>query len=98
MRLALALGLAIGGPPLVFSPAHASAGEKNTLTATASVDLNRASVVALERLPGVGPKRARAIVARRERRRFRTVEELRSVRGFGPKLFQRLRPMLRAGP
>ena len=56
----------------------------------AALDLNRASVEELERLPGVGPVIAARIVAHRERRRFARVEQLRAVPGVGPVKLARL--------
>ncbi|HEV2105361.1 MAG TPA: helix-hairpin-helix domain-containing protein [Candidatus Eisenbacteria bacterium] len=49
-------------------------------------------------MPGIGPVLARRIVEhRREHGPFRSPEELRAVRGIGPKLYARLRPYLLAG-
>jgi competence protein ComEA len=57
------------------------------------VDLNRADVAELDRLPGIGPVLAGRIVEHRARHGpFRRVEELRAVRGVGPRLLERLRP------
>lgn len=61
------------------------------------MNLNTATVAELQRLPGVGPARAEAIVAYRERRPFRRIEELMRIRGIGRKTFRRLRPMLTLG-
>ena len=62
-------------------------------TAPAPLDLNRASVAELDGLPGIGPVLARRIVEhRREHGRFRRVDELRGVRGVGPRLIARLKP------
>ena len=67
-------------------------------TASALLDLNRASAVDLTRLPGVGPTLARRIVdARQDRGRFDRVEELLEVRGIGPATLARLRPLIRIG-
>jgi competence ComEA-like helix-hairpin-helix protein len=49
------------------------------------LDLNRASAADLEVLPGIGPARAGAIVAERERRAFESVDDLRAVSGVGPR-------------
>jgi len=67
-------------------------------TSTTSVDLNRATEVELVALPGIGPAKARAIVAARARRPFRRVTELLRVRGIGPKLLARLRPVVKVEP
>jgi competence protein ComEA len=56
------------------------------------IDLNTASAEELGRLPGVGPKTAQAIVEARSTQPFRTVEDLRRLRGMGAKSLDRLRP------
>jgi competence protein ComEA len=62
------------------------------------VDLNRATAVELEALPGIGPALAERIVAWRTRNgRFRTLEDLIEVRGIGPATLERLRPYLKLG-
>jgi competence protein ComEA len=63
------------------------------------LDLNRATVEELVRLPGVGPALAdRILSARAERGRFESVEDLGSVRGFGPVKLARLRDLVTASP
>jgi len=60
------------------------------------VDLNRASVSLLERVAGLGAKRARALVELREKRGpFRGRSELKQVPGLGPKSFQQVAGFLR---
>jgi len=60
---------------------------------TVPLDLNRADAADLDALPGIGPVLARRIVDfRREHGPFRRVEELRAVRGVGPRLLERIRP------
>jgi len=56
-----------------------------------AVDLNRADRLTLEALPGLGPRRAAALVAARP---FRRLEELRRVPGVGPQTLARLAPFL----
>ena len=57
------------------------------------VNVNAADASELERLPGIGPARAEAIVRlRAERGRFETVDELADVRGIGPVTLDGLRP------
>jgi len=58
----------------------------------ALIDLNNATSAQLETLPGIGPTLAGAIIAERDRRGgFRSVNELREVRGIGEKRFADLR-------
>lgn len=59
------------------------------------VDPNTAPAVELERLPGIGPARARAILEERSRTGpFRSADELRRVPGIGPATVRRLEPHL----
>lgn len=58
------------------------------------IDVNTASADELQRLPGVGPVMAGAIVAGRP---FRSVGELDRVRGIGPKTLDKLRPFVVVG-
>jgi competence protein ComEA len=59
------------------------------------LDLNRASAQEFEELPGIGPVLAERIVAyRRGGKSFRTVEDLRAVKGIGRKKFEQVRPFV----
>jgi competence protein ComEA len=59
------------------------------------IDLNSASEADLLALPGIGPARARAILAyRREKGSFAAVSDLGRVSGFGRSLVARLTPLL----
>jgi competence protein ComEA len=80
--LALAAALAAAAPALAAQKSLPP-GEK--------LDLNRASVVELMRLPGVGEKKAQAIVARRQRQPFRRPEDVLGVKGLGPAWFQKVK-------
>jgi competence protein ComEA len=63
------------------------------------VVLNEATEGDLRRLPGIGAKRADAILALRARLgRFRAVEDLLKVRGIGRATLRRLRPLVRLDP
>lgn len=60
------------------------------------IDLNTAGVADLERLPGIGSTRARAIVEyRQEHGDFRSVEDLLSVDGIGPGILGQVRPYVK---
>jgi competence ComEA-like helix-hairpin-helix protein len=66
---------------------------------TGSIDLNRASEAELDALPGIGPVIAKRIVEHRERSGpFRRIEELRAVRGVGPRLLEKIAMRLRIDP
>jgi len=65
-------------------------------TADDPVYVNYASAEQLRRLPGVGPKRAEAIVALRARMgRFQRVEDLLRVKGIGRATVKKWRTLLR---
>lgn len=58
--------------------------------------INHASVDELRRLPGVGAKRAEAILAVRQRLgRFHRVEDLLRVKGVGRTTLKKWRPLVR---
>ncbi len=79
---------------LLSGPAFAGASP----SASAALDLNRATVEQLVELPGIGDVKAAAILAvRDERGGFGSLSELESVRGIGPGLSAKLRPLLTLG-
>lgn len=62
------------------------------------LDVNKASVEELERVPGIGPLTAQAIVSYREKNGpFRRLEELMIIRGIGEERFEKLRGWLTVG-
>jgi len=70
-----------------------------TPTASARLDLNTASVEELERLPGIGPRTAQAIVDYRLKHGpFRRLEDLLAVPGIGPATLERIRPQVTVSP
>jgi competence protein ComEA len=64
--------------------------------ASAPVDLNTATLAALDTLPGVGPVLAQRILDwRAQHGRFSSVDELGEVSGIGDKLLEQIRPKVR---
>jgi competence protein ComEA len=61
------------------------------------IDVNRAPLTELQRLPGIGPKLSQRIVDERAKRPFATVAELRRVAGIGPKTLEKVRPYVTVG-
>ena len=59
------------------------------------ININEAGPDELVQLPGIGPSRAQAIIAEREKRRFRRVEDIIRVPGIGRKTFGRIRNSIR---
>jgi competence protein ComEA len=78
-------------------PASAAVTTKKALGPNDRIDLNRASTVELMRLPGVGQKKALAIVALRARQPFRKPEDVVAVKGLGPAWFAKVKAHLVVG-
>jgi competence protein ComEA len=83
------------------TPAAASSGRgkpsKKAAALTGPVDVNRASAAELQKLPGIGPTTAQHIIEERQKGRFKSVDDLRRVRGIGPKKLEALRPYVTVG-
>ena len=58
------------------------------------INVNSASQTELMRLPGIGPSLSQRIVVARGEEPFRTVEDLRRVKGIGQKTLENLRPLI----
>lgn len=87
------------GAPGVVSPGDGTttpSGDSAADPAAAGpIDLNTATVAALDTLPGIGPSLAAAILRERDRRGgFTSVDQLRDVRGIGDKRFADLKPLV----
>jgi competence protein ComEA len=61
------------------------------------IDVNKASVMELTALPGIGPAKAEAIVEERERRPFTSVDDLTRVSGIGDRTIEQLRDRISVG-
>jgi competence protein ComEA len=92
----------MGSPPLSspVAPAPVATASPPTSRGPASpedpVFLNSAGIDDLRRLPGIGEKRATAILALRTRLgRLRAIEDLMKVKGIGRATLRRLRPLVR---
>lgn len=87
---------ASAGIPGLRSLPPASLGGWRGLLLGNRLDVNRAGADDLTALPGIGARKAAAILETREELgRFRTLEELLEVPGIGEKTLEKLRPLLR---
>ncbi|EIJ78947.1 hypothetical protein PB1_15354 [Bacillus methanolicus PB1] len=67
-----------------------TAGGESTL-----VNINSADSSELETLPGIGPSKSAAIIEYREKNGpFKTIEEIKNIRGFGEKTFEKLKDLI----
>jgi competence protein ComEA len=81
------------------SPTETPSAPRGAASVDDPVVLNTAFAADLRRLPGIGEKRANAILALRVRMgRFRALEDLLKVKGIGRATLKRLRPLLRLDP
>lgn len=92
---ALARALLVAAALVVAAPALAAG---KALAPGQRIDLNRAPVTELMRLPGVGEKRAKAIVAYRAKQPFRRPEDVLAVKGLGRAWFAKVKGNLQVGP
>jgi competence protein ComEA len=70
-----------------------------TETSLRLLDLNRASAGDLVSLPGIGPVLAQRVLAFRDSAGgFRTIEDLRAVKGIGSKKYDRLKSLVTVPP
>lgn len=61
------------------------------------INLNTATVEQLDTLPGIGPAYATAIITYREQHPFKTIEEIKDIKGIGDKTFEKLVNLITVG-
>ena len=82
---------------LPFSHSFALDNQASVAMQFDKVDINQADVKQLMKLPGIGKKKAQAIVDYRQQNGlFQSVEELSKVKGIGKKLSQKLQAKIEA--
>jgi competence protein ComEA len=75
-RAAVAAAVVLAAAPALAAKKPLAPGDR--------IDVNRAPVVELMRLPGVGRKKAEAIVAARQRTPYKRLEDVLAVKGVSP--------------
>src|SRR3990167_6031993 len=77
-------------PPQKLAPAE--------IAQNGPIDLNRAAIADLQRLPGIGPTLAKRIVeARDQRGRLEGTDDLLTVPGIGAKKFEAIKALVTVG-
>ncbi len=79
--------------PALFRTIELTAFHRMTLGLPISI--NQESAEGLTAVPGIGPKTAGLIVHERIKRgRFQRLDDLKSIKGIGTKLFEKMKPFL----
>lgn len=62
------------------------------------IDINLATAEELDKLPGIGPAYAASIISYREENGgFKTIEEIKNIKGIGDKTFEKLADLITVG-
>ncbi|MBU0966490.1 MAG: helix-hairpin-helix domain-containing protein [Proteobacteria bacterium] len=65
------------------------------VSAIAGVNINTADVTTLESLPGIGAAKAQAIIDyRTEHGNFKSIDELKNVKGIGDKILEQIKQLI----
>ena len=93
IRIARACALALATACAVALAAQAADPQPGL---TGTVNVNTATAEELQLLPGIGAARAEALIElRKQRGGFKSLEQLKDVKGIGDASLERLRPYVR---
>lgn len=82
-------------PALMNKSSGSASGIKASQSTSNRVSLNRADLLQLQQLKGVGAKKAQAIIDYRQQNgNFKTIEDIQKVKGIGPKMFENNKSLL----
>lgn len=81
-------------PALRSSLSPTPISETTTPLVKVKIRLTTATQTELETLPGIGPTKAKSILEYRDTKGFKTINDLEKVKGIGPKILEKLRPLV----
>ncbi|VAX45909.1 ComEA family DNA-binding protein [Acinetobacter calcoaceticus] len=75
---------------------HSNVSKSTIMTdSSGQVHLNQANIDELQKLKGIGEKKAQAIVEYRQKNGgFKNIDEFKNVKGIGPAIFEKNKPRL----
>lgn len=75
---------------------HSNVSKSSTMTdSSGQVHLNQANIDELQKLKGIGEKKAQAIVEYRQKNGgFKNIDEFKNVKGIGPAIFEKNKTQL----
>lgn len=95
LAMRLADGMVVYVPKLGEAPGEWTTTVTKGATNHGKVNINIANAAALEKLPGIGPAKAEAIVRyRQENGRFSSLDDLLNVSGIGESTLAQLKPLI----
>ncbi len=88
-----------GGSPVLPTPVENNPVLPGSGSSSELIDINTASSVELEALPGIGPTTAQKIIEYRQTNgAFVSIEDIINVSGIGPGLYERIKDLITVGP
>ncbi len=84
-------------PPKAKATTSTSKPAKGAALHGSKINVNSASQADLQKLPRIGPVLSQRIIDERGKKLFQTVDDLRRVKGIGPKTLENLRPYVTVG-
>ncbi|MCX7653570.1 MAG: helix-hairpin-helix domain-containing protein [Fervidobacterium sp.] len=74
---------------------YVTGGVDTDKISSGKIDINTADIDELQKLPGIGPTKARAILDYRKNiGKFKSVEEIKNVKGIGEKTYEKLKDLI----
>jgi competence protein ComEA len=82
-------------PTVVATPGRGAQLNAPTRTPAGKININTATLAELDTLPGIGPAIAQRIIDyRTQNGNFKTIEDLKKVRGIGDALFNQIKDLI----
>jgi comEA protein len=67
---------------------------QTTVVTQGKIRISTATIAELDKLPGIGPVKAQAIIDYRNKKPFKSISDLQNVKGIGSKTLEKLKPLI----